>query len=93
MQARNSLRSADRQAPQGSSRVAALDLKFSSDGMRVRTDDHRMVFVLCGFCRLGAQRARGKTRNLKKRLRRFFHTLRRGMDYVPFLYLEDRIPT
>ena len=36
-----------------------------SDDMCVRTDENPEVFVLCGFCRPGAN-ARGKTRKTQK---------------------------
>ena len=42
-----------------------LKLYSGSDGMHVRTDENPEVFVLCGFCRPGAN-ARGKTRKTQK---------------------------
>ena len=45
-----------------------LKLYSGSDGMCVRTDENPKVFVLCGFCRPGAN-ARGKTRENSKKWR------------------------
>ena len=45
-----------------------LKLYSGSDGMHVRTDENPEVFVLCGFCRPGAN-ARGKPRENSKKWR------------------------
>ena len=45
-----------------------LKLYSGSDGMHVRTDENPEVFVLCGFCRLGAN-ARGEIRKNSKKWR------------------------
>ena len=45
-----------------------VKLYSGSDGMCVRTDENPEVFVLCGFCRPGAN-ARGKTRKNSKKWR------------------------
>ena len=45
-----------------------LKLYSGSDGMHIRTDEKLWVFVLCGFCRPGAN-ARGKTRENSKKWR------------------------
>ncbi|MBR6763899.1 MAG: HAD-IC family P-type ATPase, partial [Clostridia bacterium] len=41
-------------------RVAALNVQSGSDDMRVRTDENRRVFVLCGLSRPGAVRREGQ---------------------------------
>ena len=60
---------------------APLKLYSGSDGMHVRTDENPEVFVLCGFCRPGAN-ARGKTRENSKKWRPATF-LTKGSIYLP----------